>query len=663
MDSNSTAANGISVSSSAASVVSSSGIKTAASASSVASSAASKSPSVASLCNLGNTCFLNSVVYTLRFTPGFTHNLHHLVQDIGQQQESHRGGKANGKGKHPGGMTNGHSGGGGGDLMDAEAELSQEVIEQLHDLFKTLSCADETADSREPIPPSSFLNAVSRFNPRFEGNEHQDAHELLLLILNILEDIKIPNVPATTLDASAGSEVNGVHPSLAPVAENPKKKKGSKLLQNGRHNAPAATNSYPVNSAAATSGSNSHQNGIATATPGSKLSSAAAAANAATNASSTTAASNNVQNFVKENFVGKSVMRFRCLECEASTFQSDTFTNIHVPLHFEDPEDAEEMSGRELVLKQIMMSETLRENNKYWCEECRRTNEAQLSVHYELLPKVLVLQLKRFTAAVSSKSYMSKINDYFPTPFTMNCFCAQCMPQTKGPSGRNRGNRNSAAAAPKHHYRLYAVIMHLGASLASGHYIAYVRASDQVWDYLQCQRGGTVERNKNKKGILKFLRRNNDHKHQEAAAASSAAAAINNGVGGSGDANGHHSSNGANGSLGNGVGTAANGVGTCRSANCCGIRGNLLNEHLHSQQQSFHHPRQRSVDSADSDLAGGADGVDSCLGGSSPPSSADDLWLECDDESIQLITRRQFEEMLSDKQGSTTPYLLFYQRL
>ena len=70
--------------------------------------------------------------------------------------------------------------------MDVDAGLSQEVIEQLHDLFKSLSCADETADSREPIQPSSFLNAVSRFNPRFEGNEHQDAHELLLIILNIL---------------------------------------------------------------------------------------------------------------------------------------------------------------------------------------------------------------------------------------------------------------------------------------------------------------------------------------------------------------------------------------------------------------------------------------------------------------------------------------------
>lgn len=41
-----------------------------------------RSSPAASLSNLGNTCFLNSVLYTLRFAPNFLHNLHHLVSDM-----------------------------------------------------------------------------------------------------------------------------------------------------------------------------------------------------------------------------------------------------------------------------------------------------------------------------------------------------------------------------------------------------------------------------------------------------------------------------------------------------------------------------------------------------------------------------------------------------
>lgn len=42
------------------------------------------SSSMATLSNIGNSCYLNSVIYTLRFAPLFLHNLHHLVSDLNQ---------------------------------------------------------------------------------------------------------------------------------------------------------------------------------------------------------------------------------------------------------------------------------------------------------------------------------------------------------------------------------------------------------------------------------------------------------------------------------------------------------------------------------------------------------------------------------------------------
>ena len=42
---------------------------------------------------------------------------------------------------------------------------------------------------------------------------------------------------------------------------------------------------------------------------------------------------------------------------------------------------------------------------------------------------------------------------------------------------------------------------------------------------------------------------------------------------------------------------------------------------------------------------------------------SEELWLECDDETIHVISRKQFEEELKPNRGYTTPYLLFYQKV
>ena len=53
---------------------------------------------------------------------------------------------------------------------DTENIRTLDVVDQLHDLFRSMSIFDETPENnREPIPPNNFLQAIGKLNPMFEG--------------------------------------------------------------------------------------------------------------------------------------------------------------------------------------------------------------------------------------------------------------------------------------------------------------------------------------------------------------------------------------------------------------------------------------------------------------------------------------------------------------
>lgn len=129
---------------------------------------------MASLWNIGNTCYMNSALYALRFTPRFLHNLHQLAGDLPQVLTSLENEESV---REENSRTS--------DL--AILRSSSSIVYHLHDLFKQLA-GSELSKSLQPYKPDALKNVIEAVNPTFKGNGQQDAHELLMCILNSVRE-------------------------------------------------------------------------------------------------------------------------------------------------------------------------------------------------------------------------------------------------------------------------------------------------------------------------------------------------------------------------------------------------------------------------------------------------------------------------------------------
>lgn len=158
----------------------------------------SSNNSIATLCNIGNTCYLNSVVYTLRFAPFFLHKLHHLVEDMVQvyTKLSHNRVKSSSLGRNVSGLQ-GQSGRSwsnkdlaslGSNSSDNKPKTNRQIAtERLHELYQSLH-RNEISNSQDPFHAGTFLQAVQDVSAIFEGNQQQDAHEFLMLLLDSIRE-------------------------------------------------------------------------------------------------------------------------------------------------------------------------------------------------------------------------------------------------------------------------------------------------------------------------------------------------------------------------------------------------------------------------------------------------------------------------------------------
>ncbi|XP_072505814.1 ubiquitin carboxyl-terminal hydrolase 1 [Notamacropus eugenii] len=177
---------------------------------------------------------------------------------------------------------------------------------------------------------------------------------------------------------------------------------------------------------------------------------------------------------VEKLFQGQLVLRTRCLECESLTERREDFQDISVPVQEEEfskvqesseisPEPKTELKSLKWAISQFASVERIVGEDKYFCENCHHYTEAERSLLFDKMPEVITIHLKCFAASgLEFDCYgggLSKINTPLLTPLKLSLEEWSTKPTNDS-------------------YGLFAVVMHSGITISSGHYTASVKVTD-----------------------------------------------------------------------------------------------------------------------------------------------------------------------------------------
>ncbi|XP_012298203.2 ubiquitin carboxyl-terminal hydrolase 1 [Aotus nancymaae] len=177
---------------------------------------------------------------------------------------------------------------------------------------------------------------------------------------------------------------------------------------------------------------------------------------------------------VERLFQGQLVLRTRCLECESLTERREDFQDISVPVQEDElskveesseisPEPKTEMKTLRWAISQFASVERIVGEDKYFCENCHHYTEAERSLLFDKMPEVITIHLKCFAASgLEFDCYgggLSKINTPLLTPLKLSLEEWSTKPTNDS-------------------YGLFAVVMHSGITISSGHYTASVKVTD-----------------------------------------------------------------------------------------------------------------------------------------------------------------------------------------
>ena len=131
----------------------------------------------------------------------------------------------------------------------------------------------------------------------------------------------------------------------------------------------------------------------------------------------------------------------------------------------------ESESGIETCMNHFFASEVLEGRD---CDACETRSDAKRRyVLYDPLPKVLIIHVKRFAQTMTGR--LKKLNTFVSYPVNLNVekYCGDSSKSTSN-ADNNENNENNENYDPTHDYELSGVVVH-GGTLHGGHYSAFVR--------------------------------------------------------------------------------------------------------------------------------------------------------------------------------------------
>ena len=399
------------------------------------------------LLNVGETCYLNSIVQILYHTPAFSEAVLSFEQEHNRAQATSSS-DCTGRSEREEDVTR----------KNAEA-----ILEELKRLFNLLRTTPRRCED-----PSELVDMLrnKNFEFEFQADGQQDAHEFLRFLLeNVATAMETAAQPIAT-DKIDHTVENKVKRSTAHDCGSPRPRKRPRPTEMNGLTTTSATTSVSfgmeeetiLDSSDPLPPTSENRNSIPTrkprictplrSVPQSKLSSSVTLPMPKVSMRNGESNHRNDTNAVRSIFQGESVTSTRCCECETRSNRPESFLDLSLPVRV----------GCSLanLLTSMAAGDMLTGTDKYACEVCNTKTEAERRFLLSKMPRVFTIHLKLFQFTAHRAG--AKIPVATPCPLRMR-FDNWC-------------TKDCAQKAPW--YKLTGIIVHTGGYASSGHYVAYL---------------------------------------------------------------------------------------------------------------------------------------------------------------------------------------------